>query len=326
MKHRQIVLIGALAAVMSVSAVFAEETVSESAEQETASSEAAVQEAGAGKLLNYLFGEGGPLNEALPEGVDINVMADTVKEQLNQADSAIETVLDKICEMAQQEDGKISPEAVEKYAKNLLGQFIGGDEDFDFSDLDAYFEINDSMRAEEEQYIKDRNAEMMDPADVQIVSNCSIYTAEYEPGDTELTNMTVMTQGNYRLNDENQLLFVSGAEDIVLFKHQKDEEGSYPVVEATFAEDGETYTASIEKMCAEVGITLDECFESIEFAEAWVAYDLADYLKNNPDIAGIEYQGEIRSAEELEDLFYSILDELYPPEEDALMEDEDLPE
>ena len=307
MKHRQVLLIGVLAAVMSVSSVFAEEAVSESAETEG--------------LLEALFGEGGPLNEVLPEGADISVMADTVKEQLDQADSEIGMVLDKIYDMTQKEAGEFSPEVLEELAGHLAGQFIGGGESYDFGSLEAYLEINDSMRAAEEQYIKDRNAEIIDPADVQIVSNRSIHTVKYEPEDTKLTNMAVMIQYNYRRNDENQLLFVSGAEDIVLFKHQKDEEGSYPVVEATFAEDGETYTASIEKMCGEAGITPDECFESIASAEAGAAYDLAEYLKNNPDIVGIEYQGEIRTAEELENLYYDAIKELYP--EEALTEEAD---
>ena len=324
MKHRQVLLIGALlAAVMSVPSAFADDTVSEAAGPEEVVSEAAEPESGTGELLKSLFGEGGPLNDALPEDADINAMVDAVKEQLDQADSEIGTALSQIYDMAQKEAGTFSPAALEEFADNLLSRFMGGGEDFDFSALEALFEINDSMRAAEEQYIKDRNAETMDPADVQIVSNSPIYTVEYEPEDTELTNMATMIQGNYRLNDENQLLFVSGAEDIVLFRHQKDEEGNYPVAEATFAEAGETYTASIEKMCEEVGITPDECFESIAAAEAGVAYDLAEYLENNPDITGIEYQGEIRTANELKDIFYDEIAALYPPEEEALTEDTD---
>jgi hypothetical protein len=45
--------------------------------------------------------------------------------------------------------------------------------------------------------------------------------------------------------------------------------------------------------------------------------DLEQYLIDNPDIKGIEYQGEIRTAEELDEMFYAVVSELYPPEEES---------
>ena len=309
MKHRHVVLVGALVAVMSASAVFAGEAGSEVS----------------GGLLEALFGEGGPLNEVLPEGTDINAMVDTAIEQLNQADSEIGAVLGEIYDMAQQEAGNISPEAVKDFANDRLGQFLGGgeeeEEEFDFSSLGAYLEVIDNYRAEEEQYIKDKNADMMDPGDVQIVSAYPIATADFELDSAEITNLASMIQGNYKLDDENQLLFVSGASDVVLFRHEKNEEGIYAVADATFAEDGENYTPSIEKMCEEMGITIDEFFSELAYAEAAVAYDLEEYLNNNPDIKGIEYMGEVRTAEELNDIYFAALDEIYPTEEEAVTED-----
>ena len=304
-------MIGILVVMMSASAVFAEEAVS---------GEVAEQEDTSGGLLEALFGEGGTLNEVIPEETDIDAVLGTAKEQLNRADGEIEKLLDKIYDMTQNEAGSFSPDTLKEYADDLLGKFIGGEEDFDISSLDAYFEISSNYNAAEEQYIKECNAEMMDPGDVQIVSQYPIYTVDYELEDVEITNLASLIQNNYKLDDENQLCFISGARDIVLFKHQKNEEGNYAVVEATFTEDGENYTSSLEKMCDEVGITLDECFEEIAFAEAAVAYDLEEYLNNHPDIKGIEYQGEIRTAEELDEIFYNAIDELYPSEE-ALAEE-----
>ena len=109
MKHRQVLLIGALlAAVMSVPSAFADDTVSEAAGPEEVVSEAAEPASGTGELLKSLFGEGGPLNDALPEDADINAMVDAVKEQLDQADSEIGTALSQIYDMAQKEAGKCS--------------------------------------------------------------------------------------------------------------------------------------------------------------------------------------------------------------------------
>ena len=310
MKHRHVLLIVVLAAAMFVSTAFAEEAVTE-AEQAGAAEE----------LLQTLFGEDGPLNDVLPEGTDIDSMIDTAKEEMEQADSELGQVFDTIYEMTQQEAGNFSTEELNEYAHDLLSQFMGEEDKLDFSSWDAYIEINDNFKAEEEQYILDRNADMMDQGDVQIISYYPVYTDDYEVDAVDITNLACMIQSNYKLDDENQLLFISGAEDLVLFKHQKDEEGTFAVVEATFAEDGENYTASIEKMCDEVGITLEDCFSEMDFAEAAVAYDLERYLNNNPDIKGIEYQGEIRTAEELDEIFYAAIEELYPAEEEALTED-----
>lgn len=300
MKHRHVLLIGVLVVMMSASAVYAEEAAAE-------------QDGSSGGLLESLFGEGGPLNEVLPEGTDIDAVLDSAKDQLDRADSEVSSALDKIYDMTQ-EAGNFSSDALKEYADDLLGKFMGGEEEMDLSSLDAYLEISGSYNAAEEQYIREHNDGMMDPGDVQIVSPYPIYTKDYDLDVVEITNLASMIQCNYRLDDENQLLFVSGAEDIVLFRHQKDEEGNFPVVEATFAEDGENYTSSIEKMCEEAGITLDECFDEIAFAEAAVAYDLEQYLIDHPDIKGIEYQGEIRTAEELDEMFYNAIDQLYPTE------------
>jgi len=56
-------------------------------------------------------------------------------------------------------------------------------------------------------------------------------------------------------------------------------------------------------MCSETGTSLDECLEDIEFADAMMVYDLETYLENHPEVAGIEYDGEIRTAEELDELW-----------------------
>ena len=310
MKRRRILLIGALVTVMSVSAVAAEDT--------------------AGGLLQSLFGAGGPLNEVLPEGTDVDAMIGIAQEQLEQADSEIGSVLNELGSLAEKEGAGISSDVIMQYAEGLLGGFMGsgegsGDEaaeedDFDWDNLGAYLEISSSYNAEEEKYYTEYNADKMDPADVQIISSFPLGQSDYDLDSTEITILAIMQQNNFRLNDENQLLFVSGAEDIILFEHEKDEDGNFVVVGTTFAEDGENYTASIEKMIEGLDTTMDQCFDDIAFAEAAVAYDLEMYMNEHPEITGIEYQGEIRTAEELDQIFDDAVSALYPMEE-AVTED-----
>ncbi|MBQ6321378.1 MAG: hypothetical protein IJI24_00765, partial [Lachnospiraceae bacterium] len=189
------------------------------------------------------------------------------------------------------------------------GQYMGGG-----SDLEAIMEISESIKDAQKQYILDHNADVLEPGDVQIVSNGSIYMDEFTPEDTQIINFADMIQTNYRLDEENHLLLIGEAEDVVLFTHQKDEEGNYPVVEAVFAEDGEAYTSSLEEMCVKAGISLDECLESITFAEAIAPIDLQHYMQEHPEITGIEYQGEIRTEVELGYIWLDAVMALYPEE------------
>lgn len=51
------------------------------------------------------------------------------------------------------------------------------------------------------------------------------------------------------------------------------------------------------------------------------AYRNKLYLNDYLEIEGIEYQGEVRTADELDQIWNDELSELYPPEEEALAED-----
>ena len=42
-----------------------------------------------------------------------------------------------------------------------------------------------------------------------------------------------------------------------------------------------------------------------------VAYDLKEYLEEHPEVKGIEFEGEIRTAEELDEIMIDRLSKLY---------------
>ena len=86
------------------------------------------------------------------------------------------------------------------------------------------------------------------------------------------------------------------------------------VANSSFAEDGEEYMPSINTMCDVVGYAPDECLDDIELSKVMVIYDLRQYLIDNPEVNGIEYEGQIRSADELDELWGERLAELYPEE------------
>ena len=306
MKIRKVMLAGVLMAALSASAVFA-------GEADTGETEGTLSE-----LLESLFGEDGAVTEILPEKEQIQEITGTIKEKLGEAGSEIGTVLGEVMEQAKSDPGSLNLDTLKEYGGELLGMLIGGGTD-DVS-LDEMFRIYDSLKETEEEYMAERNAGLMEQGDVRIFTNTRFHEDEYEQD--EIKVLTCFQQNEYNLNDENQLLFVSSARDIVLFTHQKDEEGNYPVKDAAFAEDSEDYMPSLEAFCEEVGEPFgDGILTTLQLHEAMVVYDLHTYLEEHPDIEGIEYDGEIRTAEELDAIWDALLNETFGVSEEEAVED-----
>jgi len=84
--------------------------------------------------------------------------------------------------------------------------------------------------------------------------------------------------------------------------------------DAVFAEKGDNLVPSLEELCSQVGMTADECLESQAENRVFVLYDLETYMEEHPEVKGIEYDGEIRTAEELDAIWDAKLEELYGDE------------
>ena len=256
-------------------------------------------------ISDTLFGENGLLNELLPEGADLSGIAGSLEEKVDAIKSEGGKILESIKDKVQNEDGSFDLEGLDlsglgDLAGQLVGSIagIGGSGDLD---LDSYLAKFNDMRDAVKEYSLEKNSQSMEIGDAQILSAVYIYEDE-DLGD-EVRAFAQIVQSNYTL-EENVLMFLSGSSIPTLFTLNWDEEnGSYYVVDAREAADGEEYTASLEEMCAEVGCSLDECLEDIGFSEITHMGDMVTYLDEHPEIEGIEFEGEIMNAEELEALF-----------------------
>ncbi len=314
MKYGKMLLVGMAAAAMTTSAVSAGDVVKDAAEE--------AKEA-AGGLLDSLFGEGGLLEDVLPEEAEVSELVGSIKEELGQAGDGISEALADVSEKIQSASEDLDLDSLKAYAEDLLEQIPGGgdlldqftgsgDGGADSFDLDAIFRAYEQIREDENEYYMEQNADLMDPGDVQIVTNGTI--AQSGLDEEEIRTMSSMIQCNYTADDENQLWMTSGSGVVILFTQTKDEDGSYPVVEAVYSEDGEGYTDSLRAMCDEMGISLEEALDSIAFNDAYVMQDMKDYLTEHPEYTGIEYTGEIRTADELEAMWNDAMMELYGDE------------
>jgi hypothetical protein len=232
---------------------------------------------------------------------------------MGQANQQLEKVFGEIAEKAESESENFSEDSLKEYAETLMRRITGrrefGDDDF-FASLDELIEAYNRIKDAENEYIKEYNAGLMDCGEVQIVSNDPLYQNDDIDQD-EFRTLSCMIQNNYSLDEENQLRLVSSSEDVVLFTHQKGEDGSYPVKDALFAEKGDNYMSSIEAMYSETGDSGDDLQEELEASRIMALYDLSSYLDEHPDVKGIEFEGEIRTADELEKLWGDRLGALY---------------
>lgn len=268
------------------------------------------------EAVKSLFGAGGPLFGVLPEGTNIDEMVGTSREQMGQADQEIRQVLDEVAEKAQNDsiDPNVQQDTLEEYAEALLERILGSadfekDDPLPFASLDEYLEVYNGIKNLEDDYIREHNAESMEAGDVQIVASNSL--ADEEIDEDQARRLACVIQNNYRMDEENQLRLVSSSEDVVLFTHQKDQDGNYIVTDAEFAEKGENYDSSIQALNLKMDDPSDELQEDLEASRIMVAYDLKEYLEEHPEVKGIEFEGEIRTAEELDEIMIDRLSKLY---------------
>ena len=291
-----------------------------SAAQETASTateaaqEAAPDQEISVEKIEALFGEGGPLYGLLPEGTDTEAIVRAARDQMDLVNRQFSRVIEEIVEKSESGSVDFDEESLQKFAGVLLGRFIGGEEDgdadeFEFDSLDALIQAASDIRETEKEYMIEHNSGLMENGDVQIVAADIYHEDDYEQEEIRL--LCNMIQNNYRMDEENQLRFVDSAEDVVLFTHENNPEGKYPVKDAVFAEKGDNYLSSVEALFNETGESADTLEQDLELSRILVIYDLKEYLEKHPEVKGIEYEGEIRTAEELDDIWSARLDELF---------------
>lgn len=308
MKLRTLLLIFVLILSLSVSAVYAQETPTETAP---------AQEESSGGFLKSLFGEGGALADVLPAGTDVDALLSSAGEQLSQAESELGTVFSSVVEKAKSEGIDFSAGSLKDQAMSLLSQMTGaGDLGFG-AGLDGYMDTIDAIRKAVEAYYKDHNTDLMDPGEVQVLSSCILYMDGYPEAADYLTKDTrgisYVTQLNFTVNEASQLVFVSGASDVMEYTVQPDEAGNFSVVSAKFAEDGENYKPSIETMMTEVGSPdpIEEIMNEIEFGRVSVPFDLQQFLDAHPEYTAAEYGGVMHTGEELHTMWLDDLSVMF---------------
>ncbi len=232
-----------------------------------------------------------------------------VKEQLSQAKEEISSLAAEAVENVKNEDGSYNVDALKAYGQGLYESYISGTSDLD--SLDAYFQKIDKVNAAEESYVRERNAGLLKPGEIQILPGGNVYAEDFSDL-KDFHEIYCAIQYNYYKYENGVLRYVDGREDVILFTFREEEDGSITITDTRFAEEGEKAAASLEEMCREINAPYDDALEMLNFDRAYDVQDLIEYMDQNPDVTGIEYEGQVRTYEELKEIGDQRLRELYP--------------
>ena len=274
------------------------------------------------ETINSLFGEGGELADILPDSADINNVLESVGSQLQDAGDSLHQGINSVVEMAAGEDGSIDWGKVESSAEQLIDIFAGGgmigevggeavepesEEDWEaiLAEILLPYEKADAVMFD---YIADRNADVLETGDAQVFSKTTGYIDDIEQDVVKV--LADFTQVNFTI-DGSQMNKLSTATDTLLLTLTKGEDGTFTVTDEKQAEAGDEYEASLEALCEEVGIPVDDFYSSSVLGAYNDADALAKYLEEHPEIATAEYQGEQMTAEELRKLADDYINDLF---------------
>ena len=269
-----------------------------------------------GGLLGALLEKGKEFVEAFPEKSEVEGVLDELGSKASSLGVDLSGLVDEldlssIANSALEAVGELDLESVEGLAKggasSLIAELLGGDggndergeeesEDFDVDTFMAFYERLEAMNEAEKGFYEMDSVGNPNRGDVRIVSVGGIkFDGEL---DGELFKRLVrISRFEYDV-DDSVLRLVDERDDYVLFEHAFDEDGNCEVVDARFVEVGEDFDA----FCLELGISPDEGRENAEFARYAEVADIAEYLENHPEFDGVEYDGEVRTAAELDEI------------------------
>ena len=233
----------------------------------------------------YISGEAGSTDELFESGGLINFIKE-ILEDLD-LDSLISFIKEKLAEIC---------EKIFVIIERLLASAMNNEESDGFDQL--LFVSNEIETIE--AYILDMNAAWMEPGDIPIVYASFISSDDSDP--ENIKAFIGYVQDNFTLDEAGQMHYAAGVTDFGLFFLTRDDDGICTIREAYFPEEGENYISSLENLCSQSDVSLEDCLSMMEFTEISMIDELAVYYEEHPEITAIEFEGEMYNAEQLREI------------------------
>ncbi len=203
--------------------------------------------------------------------------------------------LSQVIGMITNEEGGISLDAV----LSLLSMFSG-----EFGSNSYITEIDNEKAAVDAYYLAKYQDEIAE-GDVPIVFDTGVINSDIGPTKTIVyLRLVVYTPDGADLKQK----FFADSEELLTF--DEDEELNFTLAEAIAAEPGDDLEANITALCEQMGITYDAFYvyyDPVEIDWGWT-YHLEEFLEANPQYERIEYEGELKTLDEIMQICSDYLD------------------
>jgi len=197
--------------------------------------------------------------------------------------------------------------------ESLIAGLLGGG-DTTGSDESMKFDYS-AWRDAIDEHAKEDLGKTLEAGDEQILFSYAFTKPDGLFSETEFLGFFGLT--NYTA-DGKDLKMKNYISDIELMTIDKDEKGAYKVTDVIHSEDGEKYSASVTEMCGKYGIQEDAFYNSLAGKDWLDLLNMSMYLDNHPQYERIEYQGELKTKAEIEEISEQLMTAIYKaPEGDA---------
>ena len=258
-------------------------------------------------LISSLFGEGGMLSEVVPEGVDVEQLAKSAAEQLQDQNSELYKGIEEIEGIVSNEDGSLNLEKIGGLAEMFLSNVTAGSEEGSEAAPGDMLIFDDQMKETIKAYVNEFYSDLVN-GEFSVIGSYSIKVTPTEDGNINI--LGEFTKLNYAV-EGTELKETGSASQPMFFTLSKKEDGSYEIVDFKTTEDGEGFTASLEELCKQVGLTVEEYLADAGFSEIAVLDELVTFLEEHPEFQKLEYNGELVTKEELEDTLGTVIESLF---------------
>ena len=251
-----------------------------------------------GEAISGVFGKGGVIENALPDQEEVDQAVSEIKEGLGEIGSGVMNGVDELGAGLTEGLGEIGSGL--GGLLGLVGGLLGGGS----GGLEEFFALSEKMKEAGKAYMLEENAKVMEDGDVQILIDGPVTDSVTMDGigeDGIVYTITLFTQQNFTEDEEHTLHLLCEKQDLVFLELHETEDAGMAVAAAEFIEEGDGLAERLEKyMPLMYSDSVEECIESITFVRLYdLPETLAGYLDEHPEYTGIEYQGEIMTAEEL---------------------------
>ena len=283
------------------------------------------------EMVQSAFSEEEGSGEYVVENIVKSILVN-IGEEAEKQGIGVDELLDNVINDLKDEEGNFDMNAL----GGLLGGILGfGDDGDSVWESDDYAVWQEKMAAID-AYILEEYKDDAEEGDIRIVNKMNISKDEAPATDEEESAAESAEEAveetaaeDAAAAEEGQMVFMGyysvytytpdGSElklkkysgNVEILTVAKNEEGKYEVAEAVKAEDGDAYEASIASMCEAYGVSVESLESSMESVEWLELLTINYYLDEHPEVEKIEYDGAMRTPEELEEIESAAISEAF---------------